>query len=297
MKDTNYRHPKFESLMDDSESITDETEIKNVEDFQFRFYCRYESELEINYCELPFIYETFDSCATRALKCEVQKRKPMAIYLHVDNAVGWYQFPMLVADPNVCALLENGFRTFTWDCSTSERKFHIEKKIGQLICDTSFSLNHKQLPCLLIIVTNERDKFVITDYVTYNDLDLVVCQLENSMLTFNQLIQYVHEFENINLDEYSRFLTRRNTQWATLHPKPEQIDVNQTDLETKVRDYVQNEIISKAIEQLSQLDLKLTESNNFAAGVQLDSSDINIKKLPLNISPDNDNNNQTPLSE
>lgn len=212
MESVQYKSPMCFPLMDDAESFDNSFEKESVYEFNARFSYRYGEPNRQDELRLPFVCKSFQECVDQALNCHILDRKPLAIYLHEDNAVGWYQFPSLITNERVCDLLSNEFVSFPWDCSSPTRKSHIEEKINQLV---TAHLSQHQLPCLLIIVKNELNKFSIADYLNFDKVDQIVDQLKTVAVSFYQLNTLLyHESMSSTIFEFdqSEFLIEQSRQ-------------------------------------------------------------------------------------
>ena len=176
------------NLMEDVKNEQEERE--TIESFGINFNKRYESLL-------GFQAVTFQKMIDNFLKCEIQERRVLAIYLHNDNHVGSHVFADAIAKAYVTEYLNEKFTIWGFDCTSKSNAKYMQK----LLKDNSINYdleNPKSSPALLIVGRFYAANEIIRKLTIDTSTSDIRAELENS---YNEFLR--RNNENVDLLDFT----------------------------------------------------------------------------------------------
>ena len=172
---------KIQSLMGDVENEQDEKE--KIESFGINFNRRHQSTL-------GFQPITLNETIGNALKCAINERELLAIYLNDDSCIAANLFANTIKKAKIAEYLNEKFIIYGFDCTPKANLKYMQKLLNENLIN--YNLNSVQNLPVLLIVGRFNGKNEILSTITIN-AENIRQELENS---FNEFMS--RNLENLN---------------------------------------------------------------------------------------------------
>ena len=157
---------KIENLMESVEN--EEEEVEKIETFGINFN-------ERNHSELKFQATTFDKTINLALKCPIEQRKAIAIYLNDDKNIAVNIFAERIKE--LFEYLNQNFLLWGFDCTSEQNKKYMQNLLSKNLINYDLD-NAKNLPVLLVVGRFYGINEIISKITP--DTKIILAELENS---------------------------------------------------------------------------------------------------------------------